>query len=107
MYIPKGPSKNDCINFTDTIFRQLNPAVTCHQSIREKNSKSNLPATSLFQPVPVKSSPTDLNVGAELTGILNKSEIIKVLGAFAQKKAVKDLALKYGLDGNCRRSRSP
>ena len=78
--------------------RQLNPTVTCHQSIREKNSKSNLPAASLFQPVLVKSSPTDLNVGAELTGTLNKSEIIKILGTFAQKKAVKDLALKYGLD---------
>ncbi|XP_076249132.1 suv3 RNA helicase isoform X2 [Calliopsis andreniformis] len=84
--------------FWSPLSRQLNPTVTFNQSIREKNGKSNLSIGSLFQPVPVKQDSNNFNVGAELTGALNKVEIMKILNKFSQKKIVKDLALQYGLD---------
>ncbi|XP_054009082.1 ATP-dependent RNA helicase SUV3 homolog, mitochondrial [Hylaeus anthracinus] len=78
--------------------RQLKPTVTFGHNAREKSDKSNLSISSLFRPVPVKTDPNDLNVGAELTGFLKKTDIIKVLSTFGHKESVKDLALKYGLD---------
>lgn len=54
--------------------------------------------SSLFIPVPVKPNPDDINVGAELTGALNKSDLLKVLNKFYQRKEIKLLALENGLD---------
>lgn len=54
--------------------------------------------SSLFIPVPIKPNPDDINVGAELTGSLNKSDLLKVLNKFYQKKETKILALENGLD---------
>ena len=54
--------------------------------------------SSLFIPVPVKPNPDDINVGAELTGALNKSDLLKVLNKFYQRKEIKLLALESGLD---------
>jgi len=52
----------------------------------------------LFVPVPVKPNPDDINVGAELTGRLNKGDLLKILNRFYQKPEIKQLALENGLD---------
>ena len=79
-----------------TKFRQkFRPFITSSQSCGKKDD-GNL--SSLFIPVPVTPSPDDINVGAELTGALNKSDLLKVLNKFYQKKEIKLLALENGLD---------
>ena len=60
--------------------------------------KSNSSVSSLFIPVPVKPNPDDINVGAELTGNLNKADLLKVLNKFYQKPEIKVLAMENGLD---------
>lgn len=52
----------------------------------------------LFEPSNVKVS-TDSELGIELTGKINKSDILKVLNKFSQKKENRSLCLEYGLDG--------
>lgn len=64
--------------------------------------KSDSSVSSLFIPVPVKPNPDDINVGAELTGNLNKSDLLKVLNKFYQKPAIKVLAMENGLDSRYR-----
>ncbi|XP_044730588.1 ATP-dependent RNA helicase SUV3 homolog, mitochondrial, partial [Chrysoperla carnea] len=66
------------------------------QIYRGKKDSSKL--STLFVPVPVKSNPDDINVGAELTGKLNKSDVMKILNKFYQKKEIKSLAMENGLD---------
>lgn len=69
--------------------------VNYHQ-IRQKKDDSSL--SSLFVPVPIKPNTDDINVGVELTGNLNKSDLLKVLNKFYQKKEVKALLIENGLD---------
>lgn len=64
--------------------------------VRFKKSDSSV--SSLFIPVPVKPNPDDINVGAELTGNLNKSDLLKVLNKFYQKPTIKVVAMENGLD---------
>lgn len=64
---------------------------------KKKNSSSNL--TSLFRPVTVKlNNDEDTNVGVELTGELNKTEMLKVLNKFMQRNEIKALATASGID---------
>lgn len=67
-----------------------------HQQYRGKKDEANLSA--LFKPVPVKSNPDDISVGAELTGKLDKGELLKVLNRFTQKRETKMLCMENGLD---------
>lgn len=67
-----------------------------HQQYRGKKDEANLSA--LFKPVPVKSNPDDISVGAELTGKLDKGELLKVLNRFTQKRETKVLCMENGLD---------
>lgn len=67
------------------------------QQIRGKKDDSGS-ISSLFIPVPVKPNPDDINVGAELTGTLNKADLLKVLTKFYQKKEIKQLLTENGLD---------
>lgn len=64
----------------------------------QKRFKKDDNLSTLFVPVPVKPSPDDINVGAELTGRLNKGDLLKVLNRFYQKPEIKQLALENGLD---------
>lgn len=64
----------------------------------QKRFKKDDNLSTLFVPVPVKPNPDDINVGAELTGRLNKSDLLKVLNRFYQKPEIKHLALENGLD---------
>lgn len=62
----------------------------------KKDDCSNL--SSLFRPVPIKQSLDDINIGLELTGDLDKVELLKILNKFTQKKEVKILCMESGLD---------
>lgn len=69
------------------------------QQIRGKKDDANLSA--LFKPVPVKSNPDDISIGAELTGKLDKAELLKILNKFTQKRETKILCMENGLDSKC------
>lgn len=62
-----------------------------------KNNES-FKVSRLFEPTTVKGS-SDSELGIELTGKINKSDILKVLNKFSQKKENRGLCLEYGLDG--------
>ncbi|KAI4462122.1 atp-dependent rna and dna helicase [Holotrichia oblita] len=66
------------------------------QHVRGKRDDTTV--SSLFIPVPVKPNPDDINVGAELTGSLNKADLLKVLTKFYQRKEMKQLLSDHGLD---------
>lgn len=65
-----------------------------------RGKKDDAGVSSLFIPVPVKAKPNpdDINVGAELTGSLNKADLLKVLNKFYQQKEIKQLLVENGLD---------
>lgn len=63
-----------------------------------KKGNNGLPVSTLFVPVMVKTNPDDINVGAELTGSLNKGELLKILNRFFQKREIKVLAMENGID---------
>lgn len=65
-----------------------------------RGKKDDVSISSLFIPVPVKAKPNpdDINVGAELTGELNKADLLKVLNKFYQQKEIKQLLVENGLD---------
>lgn len=65
---------------------------------QDNSNDENFKISRLFEPVPMQQS-SDSNVGAELTGQLNKSDILRVLNTFSQKKENRDLCKEYGLDG--------
>lgn len=79
-----------CVN------RSGQSALNLLQIRTKKDDSSTL--SSLFQPVPVKPTPDDINVGAELTGSLNKADLLKVLNKFYQMKEIKQLLTENGLD---------
>lgn len=63
----------------------------------KKTDPSSL--SSLFKPVEIKLSQDDINVGAEITGVsVDKSEIMKILNKFAQRREIRMLCLENGLD---------
>lgn len=57
---------------------------------------------SLFKPVPVKANPDNINVGIELTGKINKADILKILNKLTQSKQVKALCKENGLSSKYR-----
>lgn len=73
------------------------------QPLRGKKDDT-APITSLFKPVPLKPNPDDINVGAELSGTLEKGDLLKVLNQFYQRKEIKVLSKEHGLDSECIKS---
>lgn len=68
---------------------------------KKGDSNPNMPE-SLFHPVPIKPTPDDINIGAELTGsYIKKKDLLKILNSFMQKTEIKTLAEQYGLDSMC------
>lgn len=66
------------------------------QTRHKKDDSTNL--SSLFKPVAIKPNPDDINVGAELTGTLNKTDLLKLINKFYQRKEIKALLRENGLD---------
>lgn len=84
-----------CISRSKVLLEQNYKVLAVHW--RGKRDDSNL--STLFTPIPIKPTPDDINVGAELTGAISKSDLLKVLSKFYQTKEVKQLLLENGLDG--------
>ncbi|XP_071440725.1 ATP-dependent RNA helicase SUV3 homolog, mitochondrial [Hetaerina americana] len=70
----------------------------CATYFQNRGKKDEANISSLFIPVPVKPNPDDINVGAELTGSVDKGDLLKILNKFYQKKELKLLAMENGLD---------
>ncbi|KAG6798484.1 ATP-dependent RNA helicase SUV3, mitochondrial [Apis mellifera caucasica] len=85
-----------------SLLRQLCSKTNFRKKTYLKKTQNNLKikesVSSLFKPVPVKEDSNDANVGAELTGVLNKRKIVQILCDFATKEVIKELSIKYGLD---------
>lgn len=66
----------------------------CLNFIRTKKDDS-----SLFKPLPIKPTEDDINVGAEITGsTIDKSELLRVINKFSQKREIRMLCMENGLD---------
>ncbi|GAB1598972.1 ATP-dependent RNA helicase SUPV3L1, mitochondrial-like [Argonauta hians] len=66
---------------------------------RWKNSGQNKDLSSLFHPVSASYRNKDnYNVGAELSGTLNKGDLLQMLNTFYQKPEIRTLAAENGLD---------
>jgi len=63
-----------------------------------KKSSNNNNVSHLFVPVPLRPSGEDTSIGAELTGKLNKQEVLKVLNKFFRRSEIKLLCAENGLD---------
>ncbi|XP_047363654.1 ATP-dependent RNA helicase SUV3 homolog, mitochondrial isoform X1 [Vespa velutina] len=81
--------------------RSINPTASIIHIQRGKKSKNNaedININTLFRPVPVKSNSDDINIGSELTGNLNKTDLLIVLNKFIEAREIKSLAMECGLD---------
>lgn len=67
-------------------------------ALQRRGKKDNPNLSTLFTPIPVTPTPDDINVGAELTGAVAKSDLLKVLSKFYQLPEVKQLLADNGLD---------
>lgn len=65
-----------------------------YQQCRGKKQVSKV--SSLFKPVEIQSNRDDNNIGAELTGRLDKGELLKILNKFTQKAEKKALFMEHG-----------
>ncbi|KAG4074023.1 hypothetical protein HA402_014228 [Bradysia odoriphaga] len=63
-----------------------------------RGKKDDSKVSALFKPVPVQSNRDDIDIGAELTGKLDKGELLKILNAFTQKPEIKRICADQGLD---------
>lgn len=65
------------------------------RGIKDDSSKS---VSKLFQPATIKENDVS-NIGVELTGKINKSQLLRILNLFSQKKEIFNLCKEHGLDG--------
>ncbi|EDW81570.1 uncharacterized protein Dwil_GK10952 [Drosophila willistoni] len=66
---------------------------------RKKHESNVVNVSTLFKPVQVDVNPADSeDVGSELVGKLEKSEILKILNKFTQRREIKSLCSENGLD---------
>nr|CAG4642332.1 EOG090X01V1 [Evadne anonyx] len=56
--------------------------------------------SKLVVPAKVKHDPCDINVGSELTGKLNKDDVLTIIAKFCQREQVKIAASELGLDNH-------
>ncbi|XP_055852940.1 ATP-dependent RNA helicase SUV3 homolog, mitochondrial [Episyrphus balteatus] len=67
-----------------------------HQARGKKPGPNNVSA--LFKPVLVRPTDDEINVGAELVGKLDKTDLLNTLNKFTQKREIKLLCIENGLD---------
>lgn len=76
----------------------FNTAIPANFIISRGKRNNSAPISSLFTPVTVQQNTDDENVGAELTGTINKADLLKILNKFYQKREIKLLLQENGLD---------
>lgn len=79
--------KSDAINFAS--------CAVVTRGIKDDSSNS---VSKLFQPATIKETDAS-NIGVELTGKINKTQLLGVLNQFSQKKEILNLCKEHGLDG--------
>ena len=63
------------------------------------SKRDDINLSTLFKPIAVKAaSADDSNIGAELTGTIDKTELVKLLNKFTQRKEIRTLCMENGLD---------
>lgn len=95
-----------CICTRKNLFCRKLPIISSinqNHQVRGKRNDANL--STLFKPVPIRQSPDDINIGAELTGgTLDKVELLKIVNKFTQKREIKMLCMENGLDSKMKMS---
>ncbi|XP_004521178.1 ATP-dependent RNA helicase SUV3 homolog, mitochondrial [Ceratitis capitata] len=67
--------------------------------VQARNKKTGPQHVStLFKPVPVPTNADEHDVGSEMVGKLDKTELLKILNKFTQKREIKGLCIENGLD---------
>lgn len=69
--------------------------LTCTSQSKQKDKSSSV----LFTPIPIKVNNDELPTGEELTGKLDKVQLVKVINAFYRKPELKLLTEENDLDG--------
>lgn len=64
----------------------------------KKFAKKDDSISQIITPVLIKPGHDDINVGAELTGTLDKADLLKILNKFTQRKEIRSSCLENGLD---------
>lgn len=82
----------------DSIVGWFNSKPSFARGKQDNTGDEPFKVSRLFEPTQAKES-SDTEFGIELTGRINKSDILKVLNKFSQKKDTKSLCLECGLDG--------
>ncbi|KAH8292151.1 hypothetical protein KR054_006321 [Drosophila jambulina] len=80
---------------TVTDVRQLHRAAIL---LSRKKQEANVNVSALFKPVQVQANADAEDVGSELVGKLEKSELLKILNKFTQRREIKTLCSENGLD---------
>lgn len=108
-----GPFRNQCIRFPlatkistlRSLHQQSNILVLsrCYKSVLQyqqcRGKKNGSKVSTLFQPVPVQLNRDAIDVGAELTGKLDKGELLKIVNKFTSKRQIQMLCKEHALDG--------
>ncbi|XP_034944631.1 ATP-dependent RNA helicase SUV3 homolog, mitochondrial [Chelonus insularis] len=84
------------------LFRYLHPTIVQFDRGKKTHDKKGDSLNSLIRPVRVQSNPDDINVGAEISGVLKKADLQKVLATFFQRQEVHHLTKEYGLSDELR-----
>lgn len=62
------------------------------------SNDENFKISRLFEPAPVQQS-LDSHIGLELTGKIEKADILRAINKFSQKKENIELCKEHGMDG--------
>ncbi|XP_063706051.1 ATP-dependent RNA helicase SUV3 homolog, mitochondrial [Culicoides brevitarsis] len=85
---------NLCKSLTNLrVSRQFQPFL-----VHTRGKKNKVDLSQLVTPVPIKPSPDDINVGAELSGKIDKTALLKILNQFTHQKEIRNLCLENALD---------
>lgn len=82
----------------DSIVGWFNSKPCFARGKQDNTSDESFKVSRLFEPTSVRGS-MDSEMAVELTGKINKSDILKVLNQFSQKKQNRSLCSENGLDG--------
>lgn len=82
----------------DAVVGWFNSKPSFARGKQDNVSDDSFRVSRLFEPAVAKSG-TDTSIGAELTGKIKKSDILRVLNQFSQKSENRSLCFEHGLDG--------
>lgn len=90
--------KRNFLRQNDAIVGCFNTKPSFARGKQDSTNNESFKVSRLFEPSTAKGS-SDSELGIELTGKINKSDILKILNKFSQKKENRSLCLEHALDG--------